>query len=114
MRLIAVTLNDRNDWADHAAMLDYGFDRYTLQTVCLEGTVISAVPLLGGEDMTVKAARTVKILLPKEKAGQLRVDVMLPRYLWEPVIPGSRVGLLTATLDGNILAQCPLLAEVKE
>ena len=22
---IVVTLNDRNDWADHAALLDYGF-----------------------------------------------------------------------------------------
>ena len=24
-RLIAVTLNDPNDWADHAALFDYGF-----------------------------------------------------------------------------------------
>mgnify|MGYP000632870026 FL=1 len=27
-RLIAVTLNDPNDWADHAALFDYGFAHY--------------------------------------------------------------------------------------
>jgi D-alanyl-D-alanine carboxypeptidase (penicillin-binding protein 5/6) len=114
MRLIAVTLNDRNDWADHAAMLDYGFANYTLQTLSLQDSEIANIPLIGGGSITVKAARTARILLPKDKEGQVTTEIMLPRYLWGPVIPGSRVGLLTARLDGEIISQCPLLAEVKE
>ena len=27
-RLVAVTLQDGNDWADHAALYDYGFSTY--------------------------------------------------------------------------------------
>ncbi|MDR0325600.1 MAG: D-alanyl-D-alanine carboxypeptidase [Oscillospiraceae bacterium] len=110
MRLVAVTLNDHNDWADHTAMLDYGFERYTLQTLCTEEEIFATIPALGGGDVTVKAAQTERVLLPKEKAGLLKVDVILPRYLWAPVIPGQRVGMLTASLDGAILARCPLLA----
>ncbi|MCL2003317.1 MAG: D-alanyl-D-alanine carboxypeptidase [Oscillospiraceae bacterium] len=112
MRLIAVTLNDRNDWVDHAAMLDYGFEAYLLKTLCLEGAEIGVVPMLGGGDALVKAARSVRVLLKKEQADSVDVQIMLPRYLWQPVIEGQRVGLLTAVLDGEVIAQCPLIAEV--
>lgn len=30
MTLICVTLNDRNDWVDHSALFDYGFDTYEM------------------------------------------------------------------------------------
>jgi D-alanyl-D-alanine carboxypeptidase len=108
MRLIVVTLNDHNDWADHTAMLDYGFNNYTLQTLCLEDKLFATVPMIGGENVAVKAAKTTRVLLKKGK--ELNVDVTLPRYLWGPVIPGSRIGMLTASLDGKVLARCPLLA----
>ena len=110
MRLIAVTLHDHDDWADHKAMLDFGFENYTLKTLCAAEEFFTKVPAFGGGTVTVKAARTVRVLLPKEKAERMKVDIFLPRYLWPPVIPGQRVGMLTATLEGKIMAQCPLLA----
>lgn len=114
MRLIAVTLNDRNDWTDHTAMLNYGFEKYTLRTLCLQDETIASIPMFGGGDVIVKAARTERVLLEKTKADKLEVDIFLPRYLWHPVIPGSRAGILTASIDGEILVRCPLLTEVKE
>jgi D-alanyl-D-alanine carboxypeptidase (penicillin-binding protein 5/6) len=33
-RLIAVTLSDRNDWADHAFLFDYGFQTYPKTVLC--------------------------------------------------------------------------------
>lgn len=36
-QLVAVTLNDGNDWADHARMLDYGFAHYPLRQVVEKG-----------------------------------------------------------------------------
>jgi D-alanyl-D-alanine carboxypeptidase (penicillin-binding protein 5/6) len=110
LRLIAVTLNDHNDWLDHAAMLDYGFAKYTLQTICLQDETIASIPIFGGGDVVVKAALTERVLLQKEDDGKLEIKIILPKYLWFPVIPGSRVGILTATLDGEVVAQCPLLA----
>jgi D-alanyl-D-alanine carboxypeptidase len=111
MRLIAVTLSDHDDWADHTAMLNYGFERYSLETVCAQGQVMASIPLLGEREMQVKAARNVFVLLEKKDAGKLVVSVMLPKYVWPPVIPGQRVGMLTVTLDGKLIEQCPLLAD---
>lgn len=36
-QLAAITLNDSDDWADHARMLDYGFRTYPLQKVVAQG-----------------------------------------------------------------------------
>ncbi|GIO11734.1 hypothetical protein J19TS2_12890 [Cohnella xylanilytica] len=43
-QLVAVTLNDRDDWADHRRMLDYGFARYPLQRVVAKGDPVSGYP----------------------------------------------------------------------
>ena len=39
-QLVAVTLNDGNDWADHARMLDYGFAHYPLRQVVEKGQLV--------------------------------------------------------------------------
>lgn len=112
MRLIAVTLNDRNDWDDHTAMLDFGFENYTLKTLSTQDEEYANIPVFGGKEslLSVRTAQTLRVLLEKEKVGSLETSVFLPRYLWAPVIGGQRVGMLTVTLDGEVLAQCPLIA----
>ena len=37
MRLIAVTLNDRSDWADHAALYEYGFAAFARKRAVARG-----------------------------------------------------------------------------
>jgi D-alanyl-D-alanine carboxypeptidase len=111
MRLIAVTLNDHNDWADHTTMLDYGFNHFTLKAVCLKGETVAPVPVIGGKTVNAKAAKTLKVLTAKQDAGKLKIDVTLQRYLWAPVIERQRVGMITVTLDGKFISECPLLAE---
>jgi D-alanyl-D-alanine carboxypeptidase len=110
MRLIAVTLNDHNDWADHTAMLNYGFDNYVLKTACLKDETVSKVPVIGGKTVNAKAAQTVWVLLPKKDAGKLEIDVMYQQYLWAPVIEGQRIGMVTVRLNGKLITECPLLA----
>lgn len=43
-QLVAVTLNDGDDWADHRKLLDYGFEHYPLQQVAKAG---DPVPIAG-------------------------------------------------------------------
>lgn len=44
-QLVAVTLNDRDDWADHRRMLDYGFAHYPLQLVIAKNEPVAGYPL---------------------------------------------------------------------
>ena len=41
MTLIAVTLNDPDDWRDHTALLDYGFSTYAPVTLTEEGKAVA-------------------------------------------------------------------------
>lgn len=43
-QLVAVTLNDGNDWADHRRLLDYGFANYPLQLVVGKGEPVAGQP----------------------------------------------------------------------
>jgi len=44
-QLVAVTLNDRDDWQDHARLLDYGFKHYPLQPVIRKGEPVAGYSL---------------------------------------------------------------------
>lgn len=64
--LIAVTLNDPDDWNDHCTMLDEAFAQYTLVTlheagdtvgeVTVEGGTAQSVPLIAGHEVTAYLA----------------------------------------------------------
>lgn len=47
-QLVAVTLNDGNDWNDHAALLDYGFNHYPLVPLIARGEKVNGYELAAG------------------------------------------------------------------
>ena len=65
-RLITVTLQDGNDWADHQALYEYGFSTYPARTCAVRGKALtqasvsggirSSVPLIAGESFCWPAA----------------------------------------------------------
>lgn len=54
MTLVAVTLDDRNDWADHMAMHDYGFSAFKTVKAC-DKDEKAAIPVVGGKESAVLA-----------------------------------------------------------
>lgn len=42
--LVCVTLNDRDDWNDHKALLDYGFSAFPRQVLAEEGEELGGSP----------------------------------------------------------------------
>lgn len=47
-QLAVVTLNDSDDWADHAKLLDYGFNNYPLQTFIQKGDAVQGTEFAAG------------------------------------------------------------------
>lgn len=47
--LIAVTMDDPNDWQDHEKLLDYGFKRYTPVLAADCENVLASVPVMSGD-----------------------------------------------------------------
>ena len=84
MTLIAVTLNDPDDWRDHTALLDYGFSTYAPVTLTEEGKAVARRPVSGSlvPFVEIQAAETVRIPVCEE--GQNRLGT--------PVGPGGAGG----------------------
>ncbi|NJJ38115.1 D-alanyl-D-alanine carboxypeptidase family protein [Paenibacillus apii] len=51
-QLVAVTLNDGNDWNDHSALLDFGFNRFPLKKLIERGEKLQGYELMAGMDFS--------------------------------------------------------------
>lgn len=56
-RLVAVTIDDGNDWADHAKLYDYAFSLYEEQTLIRAGQPVAQMPMLDGTQARLLAAQ---------------------------------------------------------
>ncbi len=117
LTLIAVTINDGNDWRDHTDMLDYGFSLYDTVELCLAGAYEAPLWVVNGtsEYVVVKNTDGLTMSLPKDR-GDIRCVVEIPRFTYAPVQKGQVVGRLVFYEDNpdgsqTQLAEVPLYAQ---
>ena len=108
-RLVAVTLNDGNDWADHTALLDYGFSSFPAETVIRAGETVVDLPVTGSltRFVPVTAAETVRYPLCEGEELTARYDI--PDTMAAPLVQGQKVGRITYCLDGAPVAEVDLI-----
>lgn len=109
--LICVTLNDKNDWADHLALYDYGFSIAESYTVPLPSDL--SIPIEGGEKtgVFVYAKEPLTLTAWNGKPAAISADILLPPFLTAPIAKGDTVGTLRYTAENGILiAELPLYA----
>lgn len=112
VKLIAVTLNAPNDWSDHKQMLDFGFSLYESRTLCESGGFSYTMPVISGlEEYVILENRTpVSIILPRG-SGEIECTVELPSFVWADVTAGDKIGTLIYSLDGQVVAECDIIAK---
>ena len=109
--LIAVTLDDHRDWADHTAMLDAGFAAYSERILCGAGELTYTLPLEGAEEnsLTVSNGDSAAVVLPR--GAELRQVVELPRFVFAPVRSGQTLGAVHYYVGEREVASVPLFAQ---
>ena len=110
VRLICVTLDDGNDWADHRALLDYGFSLY--EETALSGILSYEIPVCGGVSSSVRVSsrENPTALLPTGH-GEIRIVTEIPRFLYAGVCEGDVVGRAVFYVDGVEVGEALLYAE---
>ena len=96
LTLVCVTLNDPEDWADHSALLDWGFGAYKAADPSEMSWQVSVVSGLRPE-ATVKIDHSGRLLLPGEG---VRWETSLPPFVYAPVEAGAEAGTVRC-LDGE-------------
>ena len=108
-RLVAVTLQDGNDWADHQALYDYGFSSYPAQTAATLGQRVQQVPVSGGQQASVPLVAANSFSWPLAAGETLECNVELDGPLTAPVAAGTHAGQAVFQVNGQEVGRVELL-----
>lgn len=104
-RLIAVTLQDGNDWADHSALFDYGFSAYPAKTVVARGEILGYARA-EGQDIPLRAGESFR--WPTSAEETVTVRSSFPDTLADAPL-GAEVGEAVIACRGKEVGRVPLL-----
>ena len=108
-RLIAVTINDPDDWRDHGALLDNGFSDYNSQRIVTVGDCVGYRESASGNPskVAVLAAENFVYSVSKEENPQL----LLPGsgFIYAPVAEGADAGYAYVLLSGKAVGKIPVV-----
>lgn len=109
VRLICVTLNAPDDWADHRKMLDYGFEQVKATEIVLPNPV--SVPVIGGyeQDVTLVLQESVKLSLSEQESKAVSVELYTEPFLYAGFEAGSTAGSARIYLDGELVREVELV-----
>lgn len=110
VQLICVTLNDPNDWEDHATLYDACFERVSRCEILPQGAHRCIVPVLGGEGNAV-LKNTLPLTCVTVDGNSIEYQLLeqtVPR-LFAPVEEGRTLGYLTLiSPTGRVISASPL------
>ena len=100
------------------ALLNWGFANYETASPVPDASLLNDVKVIGGYEESFKPVveSPEPMLLKKGVADKLEQSIELAADVQAPVAAGERVGTLTFTLNGETVAQYPVIApeEIKK
>ena len=104
-RLVVVTIDDPDDWNDHASLLEEGFSRYTVRQILKKGQLIDTLEVVGGEagKVSVLAAEDFFYALSQEE--QPFVMLPGPGFVYAPAVEGADAGYAYVVLEGKAIGK---------
>jgi D-alanyl-D-alanine carboxypeptidase (penicillin-binding protein 5/6) len=109
MRLICVTLDDRDDWADHAALYDWAFDAYVRFTIKRGEQIGALLPVVSGVKAAVRLAAGADASFIIGRGEKYAATVKAPKFVRAAVARGGLAGEMLIELGGEVVARIPLL-----
>ena len=99
--LIAVTLSAPDDWKDHSALLDYGFEKFESVNNYSLANIPDTIPVISGDKPEIKIGFAENNgYTVKYKTDELGVDIQLIPYVTTDINEGDIVGKLIVRAEG--------------
>lgn len=114
LTLICVTLNDRNDWNDHTALYNYGFEKFSCyysddSNFCVD------IPCVGGKSDTVAVTgeKDTSIVVESDEKEKIEQKIYIDSFLYAPIEKNGIVGRIDYLIDGKVVSSVNLVAVEK-
>ncbi len=110
LTLVCVTLNDRNDWKDHASLYDYGFTEYS----CYESDdseFFADIPCVGSDKdyVAVTGEKDTSFVVSSEDKDNVERKIYIDRFLYAPLKKHETVGRIEYLIDGKIISETDII-----
>ena len=108
-RILAVTIDDPNDWQDHAVLLEAGFSRFAQRRIVSTGDCVGTVAVVGGEAcrVEVRAAEDFSYALAEEENPCLVLPG--PGFVYAPAVEGAQAGFAYVLINGKAVGKIPVV-----
>lgn len=108
-RLICVTIDDGNDWADHKTLYDRGFSEYTPSTVVQTGQFMGSLSVFGGEVETVAVLAAGDFSYALAEGERVTFLPSVKAFVYAPVVAGADAGYAYVCVDGRAVGKVPVV-----
>ncbi len=108
-RLIAVTINDRNDWVDHAALYDEGFHHFQVKNVVSAGDTLGWVDTAGGNGDRVALIAKMDFNYALASGEDPEIVISGPGFVYAPVEKGADAGFAYVMLGDKCVGKVPVV-----
>lgn len=115
MRLISVVMGSASEEAraqETQQLLSYTYRFFENTELYTAGQPISEQRIWGGEidNLKLGVLESLSLTLPRGQQESLEVLLDLPRNIQAPVSVGDAIGSVTVSLEGDVVAEVPLVA----
>ena len=110
LTLVCVTLNDPNDWADHTALFDFGFETYRAEQQLQAGQRMGYLPVVNSLVPVCPIVAQCDAVLCVGAGEQVSQELILTKEVLEAPVPaGTAVGEVVIRVDGVECARVSLV-----
>jgi D-alanyl-D-alanine carboxypeptidase len=112
MQLVAVTLNDGNDWQDAIDMYNYGFANYKKEVVLKKGQLLALTGVKNKQDqeLYMMAGNSFTYPLTKEEKQKLKIQTVPSTPLGAIQTDNQAIGIAKIYLDDELIGSVPILS----
>ncbi len=107
-RLICVTIDDGNDWLDHKALYQNGFDDYKVYKLVAKGQILGVTPVLGGQEGQVRVVAQEDFYYALAQGETPELQLSCKSFVYAPVVEGTDAGYAYVCLDGQPVGKVAL------
>lgn len=109
IKLICVTFSDPNDWADHAALFDWGFASVSKLEIDAEGESYCEIPVISGmtDSAAVRPVESKKYSVLSDE--EYRIETELPDFVYAGILRGDPAGQIRVYLGDELIDTIPLV-----
>ncbi len=108
-RLICVTINDGDDWNDHASLLNKGFSEYEVKHLVKRGECLGTTTVFSGTEDTVQLLAAEDFSFSLAPSEKVTIVLPPPGFVYAPVSCGQSAGEASVCIGDQTVGKIKLI-----